>query len=298
MNDPIPGAVRWSIVLALAALAVVRPAAGPHVARVAVLALAGFALLPVVGWLRTLWFAPVAAAGLAAWAGATLLHHGHSVPIALILASGVGVAAGGLLAGAVRPASPSARPWWSLLAAVGVWAVLLPKGGAAAASAPVLFGVELASDRGLAILGLLLVSAALWATTHFARTLAGREIAAAGAPTDLALRCGADVRLAWLRAGAVSGLFAAWAGFLLVVDVQNVPSAGLFSPASAVVWLAAPLLGGAAWASGSLLGAVLVGGLGALLPVHEAVVAGLALVVAGTIRHEGLVGALRDRAAT
>ncbi|MBW3654097.1 MAG: nucleotide exchange factor GrpE [Actinobacteria bacterium] len=82
MNDPVSAPLRWVVVVVLAAVVTLRPSAGPWVLRIAVLGLAGLAVLPVLGWLRTVWFTPVATAGLAAYAAAILLHHGQAIPVA------------------------------------------------------------------------------------------------------------------------------------------------------------------------------------------------------------------------
>jgi branched-chain amino acid transport system permease protein len=296
MNDPIPAAGRWAILAALAALVIVRPAAGPAVLHIAVLALAGLAILPVLGWLRTLWFTPVAAAGIAAWVTALLLHVGQSVPLAAL----AGTAAGGLVgaagAVAVQRVGVVVRPWASLLLSIVVWAVLLPRVGAAPAPPPLLFGIDLAGERALGLLALGLVGLGIWVLSNLARARAGRQIGAAGSSPTLALRSGVTMAAVWARAGAVSGVLAGWAGIVLAMDVQSVPGLAQFAPATAVTWLAVPLIGGPMWVSGVLVGALIVGGLPLLAGVPEMAVAGLGLAVAvGATRGEGLVGVVAER---
>src|SRR5688572_24164681 len=123
MNDPIPHAWRWGAVAALGALAATQAALAPTVFRIAILGLAGLALLPVVGWLRTLWFAPLPAAGLAAWAAAMLLSRGQAVTLAFAAATVVGALVATGLAVLTQRLRPSVRPWASLLAVFLVTAV-------------------------------------------------------------------------------------------------------------------------------------------------------------------------------
>lgn len=295
VNDPVPVSLRWGWVLALAAVVLLRSGTAPVVVRVAVLGLAGLAVLPVLGWLRTLWFAPVAAAGAAAAVAATLLHHGQAVPVALVIGTVAGAAVGaGLAAVTARAASP-ARPWLSLLAAVAVWAFVLPRVGAAPTAPPLMFGIDLGSDGAVAVVGVALFALGVWVVGNLAASRVGRQMGAAGSSPVLAIRSGATIGGVWLQAGMVSGALAGWAGVLLVMDAQAVPRLTEFSPVAAVTWLAVPLIGGPAWISGVLVGATLVAGAAVIVPGGEAVVAGIGLLLVALTRGQGVVGAVAER---
>ena len=289
MNDPVPAPLRWAVLGCLGVVVALTAAAGPWVLRIVVLALGGLAVLPMLGWLRTLWFAPVAVAGVAAWTAATALHLGQAVPIALVVGTATGALAGATAALLTQRAGPAVRPWVSLGLAVGVWALVLPRLGAAPAPPPLLFGIDLAGGRSLAVVALLLLALGVAGIGHLSRSRAGRQMGAAGSSPTLALRSGATMPTVWLRAGIVSGVLAGWAGLLLAIDIQSVPSAGQFSAGTALVWLAVPLLGGPAWVSGVLVGAVLLGGLSGL-GVPEVGIGCLALVAAALTQGDGLVG--------
>ena len=297
MNDPVAASARWACLVALAALVFVQASAGPWVVRIAVLGLAGLAILPVLGWLRTLWFAPTAAAALAAWVTVLVLRAEQAVPLALLAATVVGAVASAATAAATQRVTPAIRPWVSLLFAVAVWAVLLPRFGSGPAQPPLLFGIDLAGERALALVAVALLGFGVWAIGNLARTRAGRQIGAAGSSATLAVRSGATPLGVWWRAGAISGVLAAWAGFILAIDVQSVPGVSQFSPATAVTWLAVPLLGGPAWVSGVLVGAVAVGGLSGLTTLSEPAVAGLALALVAMTRGYGVVGLVVQRMA-
>lgn len=289
MNDPVPAPLRWAAVAALGGLVALTASAGPWVLRIAVLALGGLAVLPVLGWLRTLWFAPVAIAGLAAWTSATVLHLGQAVPVALVVGTATGVLAGAGAGIATQRVPAAVQPWLSLGMALVVWAVVLPRVGPAPAPPPLLFGVDLAGGRSLAIVALVLLGLGVAGLGHLSRSRAGRQIGAAGSSPALALRSGATMESVWLRAGIVSGVLAGWAGLLLALDVQAVPSASQFSAGTALTWLAVALLGGPAWVSGVLVGALLIGGL-AVLGAPEVGLACLGLVAAALTSGSGLVG--------
>lgn len=295
MTDPVDPYVRGAIVAALGVLLFASGATSPWVLHVSVLALGGLALVPVLGWLRTLWFAPVAAAGLAAWAAASLLHHGQAVPVAAVAATVVGMAAGAAAAAGTERVAQVVRPWISVLLVALVWGVILPRVASAPTPQPMLFGIDLSGDRPLAALALALLAFGVWSMGNLARSRVGREIAVAGSSPKLAQRSGARIAGAWVSAGAVSGLFAGWIGLLLALDVQGVPTGAQFSPATAVIWVAVPLIGGPAWISGALVGALIVGGLPAVLQIPEAAVAGLGLVAVTVTRGRGLVGEIAHR---
>lgn len=295
MNDPVPLAGRWACVAALGVAVILRPTTGPFVLRIAVLGLAGLAVLPVLGWLRTLWLTPAAAAGIAAWIAAWLLHLEQSVPVALLAGTAAGAVVGALTAVVTQRVPAAVRPWISLLLTVVVWAAVLPRVGSSAAPPPLLFGVDLSGERALGILAAVLLGLGVWILGNLASARAGRQIGAAGSSPTLALRSGATMPGVWLRAGVVSGVLAGWAGILLAMDVQAVPGVGQFSPATALTWLAVPLIGGPMWVSGVLVGALIVGGVPAVAPVSEAAIAGIGLAAAALTRGHGLVGAVAAR---
>lgn len=295
MNDPVPAPLRWALLAALTAAVLVRAAAGPWVLRVAVLALAGLAALPVLGWLRTLWFAPVAAAGVAGYSTAVLMHDGQAVPVAALVGAVAGGVVGTVAAVLIGRTPALIRPWASLLLVVVVWGVFLPRVAPAPAPPPLLFGVNVASDKALAVLAMVLLALGVWLVSNLARSRAGRQIGAAGSSPRLALMSGATLRGVWMRAGIVSGVLSGFAGVLLAIDAQSVPGVAQFSPATAVAWVAVPLIGGPAWVSGVLVGALVVGGLPAAGAGTEAGIAGIGLAVAALTRGHGIVGAIAER---
>lgn len=295
MNDPTAAPLRWAAVGILAVAVIARPASGPWVLRIAVLALAGLAVLPVLGWLRTLWFTPVAAAGLSALVTVALLHNQQAVPIAAVAGAATGGLVGTAAAVLIGRAPAVLRPWLSLLTAVVVWGVVLPRADRVSAPPPLLFGVDLAGDRALALLALVMLGIGVWLVGNLARSRAGRQIGAAGSSAKLALVSGATLQGVWTRAGVVSGVLSGLAGVLLALDVQALPALTQFSPATAVAWLAVPLIGGPAWVSGVLVGAVLVGGIAAMAGVPEVGVASAALAVTALTRGQGIVGAIAER---
>ena len=295
MNDPVAAPLRWAVLAVLAAAVIARSTTGPWVLRIAVLALAGLAVLPVLGWLRTLWFTPVAAAGVSALVAVTLLHNGQAVPIAALAGAASGGLVGTAAAALIGRAPAVVRPWLSLLTAVLVWGLVLPSVDSAPAPPPLLFGVNLAGDRALALLALAMLAIGVWLVGNLARSRAGRQIGAAGSSATLALVSGATLQGVWLRAGVVSGVLSGFAGVLLAVDVQALPGLNEFSPATAFTWLAVPLIGGPAWVSGVLVGAVVVGGISGTGAVPEAGIAGAGLALAALTRGHGIVGAIAER---
>ena len=290
MNDPVAAPARWALLALLAGVVLLRPAASPWVVRIAVLGLAGLAVLPMLGWLRTLWFAPVGAAGVAAWLAAAALQHGQAAPVAIVVATVAGGALGAVVAVVTQLAARAVRPWVSLLFAVAVWAALLPRLPAAPMPPPLLFGINLASDQSLALGAVGLLAGGVGGLGNLARTRAGRQIGAAGSAPTLALRRGATPTAVWLRAGAISGVLAGWSGLVLALDAQSVPAGAQFSPATAITWLAVPLIGGPAWVSGVLLGALIVGVIPAAASINEAAIAGLGLAVVALTHGRGIVG--------
>ena len=293
MNEPVPHTARWALLAVVGATALVAPGSGGAGLRVAILGLAGLALVPLLGWLRVLSFAPLASAGLGAAVAAWLLGSGQAVPIAFLGASVVGAAAG-MATTAAWPRRPEgAATWASLTAAVAVWGLVLPRLVLPPSPESLLFGVDLSSDRALAVFATLLLAAAVLGLGNLAGSKAGREIAAAGAAPELAARSGVSVRAARLRAGMVAGLFAGWAGLLMTLDAQSLPSATQFAPAVAVTWLAVPVLGGTSWICGTLVGALVIGALGSIGVVPQAGVAGLAVAGAALLHGRGLLGLVR-----
>ena len=295
MNDPVPAPARWALLALLAGAVLLRAEAAPWVVRIAVLGLAGLAVLPILGWLRTLWFTPVAAAGVGGWLTAAVLHHGQAAPLAIAATTIVGGLIGGLLAALTQRSSRTLRPWVSLLFAVGIWAALLPRLGSAPMPPPLLFGINLAGEQTLALSAVGLLALGVWGLGNLARTRAGRQLGAAGSSPTLALRSGATPMGVWLRAGVISGVLAAWSGMVLALDAQSIPGVAQFSPAAALTWLAVPLIGGPAWVSGVLFGAVVLGAVPPAIAINETAIAGLALTVAVLTRGRGIVGEIAGR---
>lgn len=295
MNDPLPPPALWAALLAAGLLAVLGPGEGSAALRTAVLGLGAISLVPLLGWLRVVSFAPIAAAGAAAAAAAWLLGMGQAVPVAFVGAS----VAGGLVAAAITvtwPARPSGAPAFaSVVAALVVWGVLLPRIVVRAAATPVLFGIDLSSPGSLGVLAVVLLAAAALGLVNVARSSAGREIAAVGVAAEIAMRSGADPKVVRARAGALAGLFAGWAGLLLVLDAGALPPLTQLSPGAGVVWLGVALLGGVGSIGGAVAGAVLIGALAPLLGVPEAGAAGIAFVAVALAGGRGLADALRPR---
>lgn len=297
MRDPLPPAVLWCALGLTAVLAFLGPAAGPSALRVSILGLGALALLPLLGWLRVVSFAPIAAAGIAAAAAAWLLGRGQAIPVAFLAASvaGAGVGAGVTV---LWPRRPHGAPAFaSVIAALVVWGVVLPRVVVRPAADPVLFGIDLSTPRSLGVLAVLLLAAAGLGLVNVARSAAGREIAAAGAAPELALRSGAATTTARVRAGLVAGLFAGWAGLLLVLDAGTLPALSQFSPGAGVVWLAVALVGGAGSVGGAVAAALVVGGVAPLLGIPDAAVAGFALAATTLVGAQGLSDVVRSPAA-
>lgn len=288
MNDPLPPPALWAALAVVAVLAMVGPTGGVSALRVAVLGLGALALVPLAGWLRVVSFAPVAAAGAAAAVAAWLLGTGQAVPVAFVAAS----IAGALVAAAVTtpwPSWPAAGPAFaSMIAALAVWGLLLPRVVARPFGQPVLFGIDLSTPGSGGVLAMLLLAAGALGLVNVARSAAGREIAAVGVAPELALRSGADTAVVRARAGLLAGLFAGWAGLLSVLDAGALPPLTQFSPGVAVVWLGVALLGGLGSIGGAVAAALVVGGLAPLVGVPEAGVAGFGFVVVAVANGRGL----------
>ena len=298
MTEPLPPAATWAVLGAVAVLVLVS-SGDVSAVRVAVLGLGGLALVPLLGWLRVLSFAPVAAAGAAAAAGAWVLAAGQAVPVAFVAASAVGSAtAAGVTAAwpVTKGESGSAAAWVSVIAAAVVWGVGLPHLRLRSWSQPLLFGIDLSDRRPLAVLSVLLLAAAALGLANVARSAAGREMAAAGVAPELATRSGADVSAAWLRAGAVAGLFGGWAGFLLVLQAGALPPLSQVSPTAGIAWIAVAIVGGTLSIPGVLAAALVVGVAAPLLGMADVTLAVAGLVVVVVMGGRGLP-ALLGRAA-
>ncbi len=295
MNDVLTAPGRTALLAAAVAFPYLFP--DPVAVRAAVelliLVLAGLSLLPVVGWLRTVALSAPASAATGAVAAATLLSADQALPLA-VLAAGAAGAATALVAIAAAPRRPQVvLPLTSLLVTVVVWGLLLPRVRLVSFARPVFVGVDLSADRALYLLTLAFVVACVAATANLARSRAGRETAALGAAPDVALRSGAEPRSVWLRTVALSGVPAGLAGLVAALVQQGVPPSAMFSPAVAMTWLAVPLLGGAPWISGTLVGAAILRGVPALTGLSVVGVGGVGLAVAAAALPDGIVGAVR-----
>jgi ABC-type branched-subunit amino acid transport system permease subunit len=297
VTEPAATSTRWVLLLVVAAVAVTGPSGAEAATRVAVVGLGGLALVPLMGWLRALSFAPIVSAGAGAAVAAWLLGVGQAIPVAFLGASLAGAAVSGLL-GTVWPARPEGAPAWiSLLAAAAMWGSVLPRLTVQAAPQPVLFGIDLSAQRPLALLGVILLAGAAVSLGNVTRAQAGREMAAVGAAPELAMRSGAVVSAVRIRAGLLAGLFAGWAGLLLTLQAHALPPLASFSPGVAVIWIAVGVVGGMASVPGALLAAVLIGG-APLLGVPAAGAAGLALAAVAMWGGHGVLTAVRRPATT
>jgi branched-chain amino acid transport system permease protein len=284
---------------ALVLVAVIWPFAltSPQAHRTGTAALAAVlvacSLVVTTGWLRTITFFQPAALGTAAWVTAWLLAGGQSLPVALagalVAGAGVALASLALAGGDPRRGLPGA----SLVVAAFFALLALPQATARPFPRPVLLGIDLAGERPLYLVGFAVVVGLLAAVALLRRTDVGRGLAAVGAGEDFALRCGIDLRSAWVGGLALSGALAGGAGWLLAVQARGPLDAGAYSLVAAVAVLAYPLLGG----SSSLTGAAAVAVALTVLPtigdgllVHHTVLSGAALVLAVTLRPDGLAG--------
>ena len=283
----------WAPVAAVGALAflgVEEPAA----ATVAVFALGVVALVPLLGWLRVLSFLPLAAAGVGAAAAAVVLGAEQAVPLAFVAASVAGAVTGvGLMA--LSPPDPAAGVLGSLLGAVAAWGLVLPALSVAPATEVVLLGVDLSSERALALTATGLLGAAVWAMSHLSRSRVARGALMTVADPTAAARTGVDARLVRLQVGAVSGAVGGWAGLVLTLDAQTIPAVSVLAPGVGVAWIAAALVGGRFWLPGVLLAALLIGGLAPLAGVPVAGAAGTAVIGLVLSRSEGLTALRRPR---
>lgn len=297
MNDPLPRPALWAALLGAGLLAVLGPGDGSAALRVAVLGLGALSLVPLLGWLRVVSFAPIAAAGVAAAAAAWLLGMGQAVPVAFVAASVVGAVVAGVVTAAWPTRPPGAPAFVSVVAALVVWGVLLPRMVVRAAATPVLFGIDLSTPRSLGVLAVVLLGAAALGLVNVARSAAGREIAAVGAAAELAMRSGAGPTAVRVRAGGLAGLFAGWAGLLLVLDAGALPPLTQLSPGAGVMWIGVALLGGVGSIGGAVAGALVVGALAPLLGVSELGAAGIAFAAVAVAGGRGIADTLRSRPA-
>lgn len=248
-------AVRWGLVAAAAAwpFLVEAPTAHRRGVEVCVLVLAGLALTPTAGWLRSLALhvpACMAAGALAA----TALLRVQGLPVALLGACAAGAAVGGLVITAGRRTL--------LLPAVGLTAsallagLVLPWLRPGPVTAPVLV-VDLSVDRTLylAALGL---AVAVWAgLRNLSGAPPGWRMRSVGMAPSVAARSGVDVRATWRAGFLLSGAVAGVAGVVLALLHLGLPPAGEVGPARALALLAIPLVGGLREPEGAVLGALL-----------------------------------------
>lgn len=288
MNDPLPPPVLWGVLVVTGVLALLGPAVGASPVRVAVLGLGALALLPLTGWLRVVSFAPVAAAGAAAAAAAWLLGMGQAIPVAFVAASIAGAVVAAMVTAAWPSRPPGGPAFVSVIAALAMWGLVLPRAVIRPFGQPVLFGIDLSAPRSLGVLAVVLLATAALGLANVARSAAGREMAAAGVAPELALRSGADIIVVRLRAGMLAGLFAGWAGLLLVLESGALSPLTQFSPGAGVLWLGVALLGGLGSVGGAVAAALVVGTLAPLLGLPEAGVAGLGFVVVAVAHGRGL----------
>jgi branched-chain amino acid transport system permease protein len=294
--------------LALAPVAVVAALAWPFVIhdpalvraglQVLVLSLAGLSLTVTVGWLRTISLYQPAAMAAAAALTTVMIGAGQAPPIAFVAATATGIAVALL---AYMPVARSPRRWFplsSLLVTVAVAEYLLPRFAFVPFPRPILFGIDLTGDRAVYLVGVAAVATAAIAVGNLYRSDLGRRLRAAGADPALVDRSGADPRRLWRHGLLVSGALAGAGGWLDALLQQGFAGPRAYGPEVAVALLAIPLLGGAYWASGALIGALLyLGGLRlgeavALSPLVLAAGAVAAIIVLGG---SGVVGWLRQR---
>lgn len=273
----------------------------PQASRTATSALAAVlvaaSLVVTVGWLRTITLFQPAALGIAAWITARTLGDGQALALslALALAAGAAVALGCLALAGGRPRA--GLPPASLAVAALVALVLLPRATVPPFPRPVLLGIDLAGDRPLYLAGLAFVVALLAALRRLGRSDVGRRLAALGGGEGLAVRCGIDVRGAWIEGVALAGVLAGGAGWLLAVQARGMPDPAGYSLTAAVTVLAYPLLGGAsslAGAAGVAVVLTVLPALGTGILLDHTVLAAAGLAVAALLRPDGLAGVVTE----
>lgn len=272
--------LRWIAVTVVAVLGAVAPVTA---LRAAVLGLGGLALLPLVGWMRSVSFTPPVAAAAAAVTAAVLLGAGQAVPVGLVAGVIVGAVTGGVIAVAEDKVHRSVGPWVSLLVLLVLTGAILPRVGLISAPRPLLFGIDLGAERALGVMAVLLLAAGVGAVGNVATSRIGREIVIVAATPDLGRRSGIRLDLAKARAGVLSGAIAALAGVLVTLDLQALPPGSEFGLSTWVTWLAIAVIGGVASIGGAVAAALLVAGSAALLGVPEIVPAGVGLAVAAAV---------------
>lgn len=288
------------VVLAVAVLwpyVLTDPGAHRTGAQLLALVLVGLSLTLTVGWLRVVSLYQPAAAAVGAGVTAALLTAGHAGPLALAGAAAGGAAVALLVLGI---ASADPRRWLPLvsLAVTAVAAILVDALVLRVVTRPVLLGVDLAVDRTLYLVGLVIVAGACALVARLRRTDVGRRLVAVGADEAFAGRSGVARGPTWAEGVAVSGALAGVAGWLTALVHHGLPSPLEFAPTTAVAYLAIPVVGGSWSVTGAVLGACLflaTARLGLALGWSSLALPALALVL-GVIcwRTDGLAG----RAAT
>lgn len=290
---------RWRsalVVVAVAALwpyVLTDPAAHRTGAQLLALVLVGLSLTLTVGWLRVVSLYQPAAAAVGAGVTAALVSAGQAAPVALAAAA-VGGAGVGLVTLGIAVSDP--RRWLPLvsLAVTAVAAVLVDATVLRVVTRPVVLGVDLAVDRTLYLVGLVIVAAACTLVVRLRETDAGRRLLALGADEAFAERSGVPRRPTWAEGIAASGALAGVAGWLTALIHHGLPSPIEFSPTTAVAYLAIPVVGGSWTVMGALLGAGLFlasARFGLALGWSSLAIPGLALVL-GVVwwRADGLAG--------
>jgi branched-chain amino acid transport system permease protein len=293
-------------VVSARALAVVAAALWPFVlgnaaahrlgVQVLAAALLGLSLTVTVGWLRVVSLFQPAAAAAGAYATARLLAAGQALPFAVLAAALAGALAGLVALAPARARPRVGLPLTSLLLTVAVWAAVVPAVRALPFVREPFVGIDLAGDRALYLLVLAGVVGVLVGLDNLTRSAVGRGLVALGAGGDLAARSGVSPTDAWREGVALSGALAGLSGCVAALVAQGIPPASAFSPAVAVSALAIPLLGGAPWPAGALVGAGLltvVTPLAARVGLGAVALSGAALVVAVLALPDGIVGRLR-----
>lgn len=244
-------------------------------------ALLGLALLVATGWMRVLALHIPMAAGLGALACARLLAGGQGLPVALVAAALVGVAAGAVVVTPVLRDPRRGLPVVSLLATFAVWAVVLPSVRVPGFPRPVVLGIDLAGDRPLYLAVVVIGALAWFVVDNLDRAALGRRLRVLGGSPDLLIRSGVDPAATWVSGMAVVGGLAGTAGAVLALGSQSMPDVALFSPTYAVVLLAIPLLAAVRSSAGVLVGAVVLVAAARVVPLPAAQVAVGAALVAG-----------------
>jgi ABC-type branched-subunit amino acid transport system permease subunit len=282
--EPLPR-VGW---LLLIAAAMILPFSAPASARpgldVVVLFLGALSLVPMLGWLRAVSFASPAAAAAGAWVASTLLGRNQALPVVVLAAAAAGAALVAVAVAPVRGRLQSGLPWTSLAVAGAVAALLRLQAAPPLFLRPTFVGVSLAGDRATYVFGVVLAAFAAAVVMRVASAPAGRLLAVAGVAPVYTQACGARVeRLVW-TAAALSGAIAGLAGMVQALAGVGSPVGVEVSPATAVIWLGAAVLGGVSWVTGIMLGTAVVGVAAKVTAAPIIVIGGAALVVGVLLR--------------